>query len=309
MKTPPVKAFLLGVRHPKVWLRDICGGESAFPLVVLFGLNAVDELDRAAFGILLPNIRDEFNLDNTGVLGLVALASIAALALQVPIAQFADRTKRVPLAIAGALAWALFSGMTGLSTGVVLLVIARSGGSIGKAVIDPTHNSLLADYYPIESRSKVFSAHRAANAVGSFVGPITAGLLAYSFGWRAPFFVFVVPTLILAFFALRLREPIRGKWERQAMGASDEVADTEEAAPSFAEGWRTVQKIDTLKRLWWSLPFLATALIGFVTLASLLYEDQFNLDERARGVAAAIAEPFQLMGLVYGARIVTRRGR
>ena len=47
------------------WLRGVCGGESAFPLVVLFGLNAVDELDRTAFGILLPNIRDEFGLDNT----------------------------------------------------------------------------------------------------------------------------------------------------------------------------------------------------------------------------------------------------
>ena len=93
---------LLRVRHPSRWLRDICGGEAAFPLVVLFGLNAVDELDRTAFGILLPNIRDEFNLDNTKVLGLVALVSIAALALQVPIAQFADRSRRVPLAIAGA---------------------------------------------------------------------------------------------------------------------------------------------------------------------------------------------------------------
>ena len=78
------------------------------------------------------------------------------------------------------------------------------------------------------------------------------------------------------------------------MGASDDVADTEEDAPSFAESWRTVQKIESLRRMWWSLPFLATSLIGFVTLASLMYEQEFDLDERARGVAAAIAEPFQL---------------
>ena len=91
------------------------------------------------------------------------------------------------------------------------------------------------------------------------------------------------------------------------MGASDEVANTEEVVPSFAESWRTVQKIPTLQRLWWSLPFLATALIGFVVLASLMYEDQFNLDERARGVAAAIAEPFQLVGLVVGTRYITKR--
>ncbi len=299
--------FAAGVRHPMVWLQGVCGGQPAYPLAILFALNAVDELDRTAFGILLPNIRDEFNLDNTKVLGLVGLVSIAALALQVPIAQYADRAKRVPLAIIGAIIWALFSGLTGLASGVVLLAIARSGSSLGKAVIDPTHNSLLADYYPIDSRSRVFSTHRAANALGSFIGPLSAGLLAYNFGWRAPFFVFVIPTIIFAFMALRLREPVRGRWERQAMGASDDVINTEETTPSFAESWRTVQKVESLRRMWWSLPFLATALIGFVVLASLMYEQEFNLDERARGVAAAIAEPFQLVGLVVGSRIVTKR--
>ena len=294
------------VAHPMQWLRGVCGGESAYPLVVLFGLNAVDELDRTAFGILLPNIRDEFGLDNTKALGLVALSSIAALALQVPIAQYADRSKRVPLAVAGALIWAMFSGMTGLATGVVVLTIARSGSSLGKAVIDPTHNSLLADYYPIAARSKVFSTHRAANAVGAFIGPLSAGLLAYAFGWRVPFIIFVVPTIVFAVLALKLHEPVRGKWEREAMGASDEVANTEETVPSFAESWRTVQKIHTLQRLWWSLPFLATALIGFVVLASLMYEQQFNLDERGRGVAAAVSEPFQLLGLVLGTRYITK---
>ena len=288
-------------------LRAMCGGESAFPLIVLFGLNAVDELDRTAFGILLPNIRKDFGIDLKTALGLVALSSIAALVLQVPIAQYADRSRRVPLAIAGALVWALFSGMTGLATGVILLTVARSGSAIGKAVVDPTHNSLLADYYPIETRSRVYSAHRAANAVGAFVGPLSAGLLAYAFGWRAPFFVFVVPTVIFAILALRLREPIRGRWERAATGASEEVVNTEEIPASFAESWRTVQKVASLRRIWWSLPFLAVALVGFVTLASVLYEREFGLDERARGFAAAIAEPFQLVGIVLGSRIITRR--
>ena len=288
-------------------LRELCGGESAYPLVILFGLNAVDELDRTAFGILLPNIRRSFGIDLKTALGLVALSSIAALVLQVPIAQYADRSKRIPLAIAGAVLWALFSGMTGLATGVIILTLARSGSSIGKAVVDPTHNSLLADYYPIETRSRVFSAHRAANALGAFVGPLSAGLLAYSFGWRTPFFVFMVPTFIFCVLALRMREPIRGRWERAATGASEEVVNTEEIPASFAESWRTVQKVASLRRIWWSLPFLAVALVGFVTLASVLYEREFKLDERARGFAAAIAEPFQLVGIVLGSRIITRR--
>ena len=39
-------------------------------------------------------------------------------------------------------------GAAGLATTVVFLGIVRSGSAIGKAVIDPTHNSLIADYYP-----------------------------------------------------------------------------------------------------------------------------------------------------------------
>ena len=75
------------------WLATVCGGQSAYPLVVLFGLNAVDELDRTAFGILLPNIRDEFNLDNTAVLG----AGCARLGRRARAAG-ADRAVRRPLA-------------------------------------------------------------------------------------------------------------------------------------------------------------------------------------------------------------------
>ena len=302
-----VRAFGRGVRHPMLWLKDLCGGQPAFPLFVLFGLNAVDELDRTAFGILLPEIRDAFGIDIATALSIVALSSVAALALQVPIAQYADRTNRIPLVVIGALSWGFFSGMTGLATGLILLTVARSGSSLGKAVIDPTHNSLIADYYPIESRSRVYSFHRAANAVGAFVGPLAAGMLAFYFSWRVPFLVFVLPTVIFAVLAIGLKNPTRGRWERQATGAAQDVVDTEEEAPSFAESWRTAHKVRSLQRIWWSLPFLATSLIGFVTLAALLYEEKFGLDERARGIAAAVAEPFQLVGLILGARIATRR--
>jgi branched-chain amino acid transport system ATP-binding protein len=295
------------LRHPAATLRDICGGEAVFPLMILFALNAVDELDRAAFGVLLPEIRDHFGLDLSTTLGLVALVAVAALALQVPIAQWADRSRRVPLVVGGAIVWGVFSGLTGMATGLIIFGIARSGSALGKAVIDPTHNSLISDYYPIESRSSVFSVHRAANAVGAFLGPISAGFLAYAFGWRAPFIIFMIPTMIFAVMAMRLREPIRGLWERRAMNVSAEVAETEEEAPSFAESWRTVHKVQSLKRIWWSLPFLATGLIGFVSLASLLYEREFGLDERARGIAAAIAEPCQLIGLVFGARWISKK--
>jgi ABC-type branched-subunit amino acid transport system ATPase component/predicted MFS family arabinose efflux permease len=287
-------------------LSGVLGGAPAYPLVVLFGLNAVDELDRTAFGVLLPEIREEFGLSLQGVLTLIGVVSLGALALQVPIAALADRSRRVRLAWIGAAAWAFFSFMTGLAATIWLLAIARSGSAIGKATVDPTHNSLISDYYPPELRPRVFSIHRAANATGQVVGPASAGLLAASFGWRLPFFLFAVPTLVFVVLAWRLREPVRGGHERRAAGASEEAIATEEASPSFTEGWRLVWRIPTLRRIWWSLPFLAASLIGFTALASIFYDQVFGLDERGRGFASAAVEPAAFIGLIIGARIATR---
>ena len=152
----------------------------------------------------------------------------------------------------------------------------------------------------------MYSLHRAANAVGAFVGPLTAGLLARAFDWRVPFFVFTVPTMVFVVLAWKLQDPGRGAHERRAMGASEDAIATDEVPPSFAEGWRLVWKIETLRRIWWSLPFLAASLIGFVSLAALLYEEVFALDEAQRGYVAASTEPVQLIGLVIGARMSTR---
>ncbi len=90
----------------------------------------------------------------------------------------------------------MFGVLTGLATTILLLVIARSGAGMGRAVVTPTHNSLLADYYPIEARTNVYGFHRMANAVGLVIGPLVGGILAEAFGWRVPFFVFFVPTIV-----------------------------------------------------------------------------------------------------------------
>jgi branched-chain amino acid transport system ATP-binding protein len=293
-------------KHRHWWKWTIVPGAAAFPLVVLFGLNAVDELDRAAFAVLLPNIQKEFGLDLQGVLTLVGVVGLAALLLQVPIANLAERYNRVRIAWIGAVVWGMFSVLTGLATTLVVLAIARSGSGIGKAVVDPTHNSLIADYYDVDQRPRVYSIHRAANAVGSFVGPIVAGILGAEFGWRVPFIVFAIPTFVFVVLAWRLPNPVRGAHERRAMGASEEAVMTEEVPPSFAEGWRIVWKIETLRRIWYSLPFLAASLIGFSALAGLVYADVFDLGDRARGFVTGLVEPAQLVGLIFGARVATR---
>src|SRR3954454_6745607 len=84
-------------------------GLPTFPLLVLFGLNAVDELDRTAFSVLLPDIRDHFGLSDTGALALVSATTIAVLFLEIPLSFYSDRHNRVRIATIGAAMWGLFS--------------------------------------------------------------------------------------------------------------------------------------------------------------------------------------------------------
>jgi branched-chain amino acid transport system ATP-binding protein len=294
------------LRHPMANLRAVVGDGPLYALLVLAALNCVDELDRTGFGILLPTIRDHFGMSDTGILSLVALTTLGALLLQLPIAILADRGNRVRLAVLGGVAWGAFSFATGLSATIWMLVIVRSGSGIGRAVVDPTHASLLSDYYTVDRRPAVFSFHRSANAIGQFIGPLAAGGLSALFGWRVPFLVFAAPTAVVVVLALRLHEPIRGAQERRATGASEETVATEEPVPSFAEAWRLVWKVEVLRRIWYAIPFLAVSLIGFVSLAGLLYDRVYGYGDFQRGIIAALVEPFQLVGLIVGARVGTR---
>ena len=81
-------------RGPRRYFDDITAGYALYPLIILFGLNAVDELDRTVFGVLGPEIRDHFGLTNQGYLSLIALTLLGGLLLEVPLAYYADRLHR-----------------------------------------------------------------------------------------------------------------------------------------------------------------------------------------------------------------------
>lgn len=281
-------------------------GAPVFPLAVLFGLNAVDELDRTAFAVLLPDIRDHFGLSDSGALALVAVSTIAVLFIEIPLSFYCDRRNRVRIATTGAALWALFSVGTGLAVSVLMLFVMRVGAGAGRAVVTPTHSSLLSDYYEPAARVKVFSAHRQANSVGQIAGPLFAGILAYYLGWRSPFILFGLPTLVFVVLALRLREPVRGAHERRAAGADEAAAATEE---QHEKAWPTMKilgRVRTVRRIWMAVPFLGIALFGVPNLLSLVYEDVYGLNAAHRGLIAAGIEPLQIAGVFLAMPHVAR---
>jgi branched-chain amino acid transport system ATP-binding protein len=275
-------------------------GAPVYPLIVLFGLNAVDELDRAAFAVLLPDIRDHFDLSDAGALRLVSLTTIAVLLIEVPLSFYCDRGNRVRIATTGAAVWALFAFGTGGAVVVGslgMLIAMRIGAGTGRAVVTPTHSSLLSDYYEPKARVKVFSAHRQANSVGQVLGPLFGGVVAAALGLEWPFFLFAIPTLIFVFLSMRLREPVRGYHERKAAGLDEEAALVADAHEGVRGTFKVLYQVRTIRRIWCAVPFVGVTLFGVIQLINLVYEDVFDLDSAARGAIAAGVEPLQVVGV------------
>ncbi|HEX6166337.1 MAG TPA: MFS transporter [Acidimicrobiales bacterium] len=281
-------------------------GAPTAPLIILFGLNVVDEFDREAFNVLVPDIRDSFGLDIQGTLTITSIVGFLLIFLVIPIAHFADRRRRTRMAAGGAAVWGVFAMATGLAPGVIALTAARAGAGLGRAVSGGTHPSLLADYYPVDTRPGVFALHRSASQIGQFIGPLAAGLIGFWLGWRWAFVLLAIPTYLLVLFAIRLREPVRGAQERSLMGADRETVMTEEAPASLAEAWRIVWQVRTIRRVCVALPFISIPAVALAPLLQLFYEEELGLNSAERGLLAAVTEPFQFIGLFVGIPLASR---
>jgi ABC-type branched-subunit amino acid transport system ATPase component/MFS family permease len=300
---PWYRRFGAAVAHPMQWFNGMTAGGPGYALLILFGLNVVDELGRATFGVLAPDIAEHFGVGLTGITIPFALAYLAAIGLSVPIATLADRYNRVRMALVGGVIFAAFSAGMGLSVSVWMLGAMAAGSQVGKSIIEPAHSSLLADYFSVEVRPRIYSFHRAANPIGAGVGGLLGGWLGHRYGWQVPFFVLAVPVLVLVLIGAKLPNPVRGGHERRLMGATGASADTEEEAPTFAESWRMCWQIDSLRRIYRTLPFLTPAVVGFGLFASFLYDEAFGYNAQTRGQIEILVMPFPIIGLTIGAKM------
>ncbi len=312
-------------------LATLGAGASLFPLGILFTIELLDQATQSAFNVLIPNVRDAFHLTNAGILLIVAIAGAAALGFTLPVAVLADRTNRVRIALIGAIVGAAFSIGLGAAPTIVVAAVMLAGVSMGQAVIFPTHNSLLADYYSVPARPRIYSAHRSGISLGAIIGVLLGAGLAAIWSWRAPFYFFPIPIAVVVIVGLRLHEPPRGRHEQLQLaeqmiasergepapladvpaapatpGAATGLEVSVEPPPSLGEAWRTVWKIGVLRRIFYALPFLAASIAGFTSLASLQYQETFHLDAVERAYLIAPIQVFDLLGLAVGALIATR---
>ncbi|MBW3668758.1 MAG: MFS transporter [Actinobacteria bacterium] len=279
-------------------LLRLTGGASPTPLLVLFGLNIVDELDRVAFGVLTPEIRNAFDLSDQGIVAIGSLAAVMALLAALPIGFTADRMRRVRLSAVAAVVWGSMAVLTGVAPFVAVLFFARLGAGVGRIVNEPVHASLLADYYRPEVHPRVFALHRLANPIG-LGSAVVIGALGALWDWRVVFVVLAVPTFLLVATLAKLREPVRGESVDPESAAAASVI---EPIP-FGEARRQLFAVRTLRRLWAAIFLLGIGALTLTQLVVLFFENEYGFGPRGRGFVAFTTGAGTVLGLFVGQRL------
>src|SRR5205814_1642843 len=144
---------------------------------------------------------------------------------------------------------------SGLVANYAQLFVTRAAVGVGEASYYPAGTSLMADYFPKETRGRAMSYWGAGTAVGIAVGFAGGGYIGQHFGWRTAFFFTAIPGLIFALLAFTLREPLRGAAESKG----PQVA---KAFDSGRQAFFDLMRIPTVRSIPLLIPALSIAVVG-----------------------------------------------
>ncbi|WP_420637919.1 ATP-binding protein [Candidatus Poriferisocius sp.] len=281
--------LLPGVGDEPMTLRQGIRAGGLSMVLVLFALNVIDEFDRVAIAVLLPDLQDAFGVSDTVILGISSFGGVALVLGAVPLAWLADRVKRtliVPVATAG---WAVSVFLTGLVRNPFQYFWTRVLTGVGQANRLPVHSSLLTDTYPIPARARIFAFEGMGRPIGLLIGPVLAGTIASvaggDDGWRWAFFIFALPPAVLALVALLLKEPPRAGNEQQAiLGEQYEMPPIGSDLPvSMSTAFARLKKVKTFYFLAVGVGTLGFALVTLPSQLNLMLEDEYGYEAFQRG--------------------------
>jgi predicted MFS family arabinose efflux permease len=180
-----------------------------FVLTVLLLVHIFNFIDRQVLTILLEPIKAEFGASDTamGFLSGFAFAVLYAT-MGVPVARLADNWSRTRVLAAGAFIWSAMTTLCGMATSFWQLAMYRLGVGVGEAGGTPPSHALIAAYFPVEKRSSAMAVYASGSQFGVLIGLFGGALIAEAYGWRAVFFAFGVPGMLLGLVVLAtIREP------------------------------------------------------------------------------------------------------
>lgn len=178
----------------------------------------------AVFDTLMPLFAKEgLGMTEAGVGFLFGVAIAAEFTVLFPTGLFADRHGRRVVMIPGLILLALATSALGLAgaPATLFVLIAFLGIASGIAGVPP--GAMLADITPEGRSGTMVGAFRFVGDLAFFIGPLAAGALAHSVGFRTAFMLSSLPLLVALVAVIRTPETSTMHKETEALVAPSGV--------------------------------------------------------------------------------------
>lgn len=235
-------------------------------LALLWIAYFLNQADRQVFNIVLPLIKSDLHLTDMQV-GTIATVFNLFFAILVPLSGYiGDLFSRKWIVVSSILFWSIATMFTGLSNGVLMLILMRSlatGG--GEAFFGPANYSLLASYHK-DTRAFAMSIHQTAYYLGIIMSGYLAGYIGERYGWRNAFYVFgAVGVIYVLVLILRLKDK------------TNEEKDKKKEKIRFSEAIKVFFKSPTAVLLTIAFSGLMFVMVGYLTWTPTYLYEKFNM--------------------------------
>ena len=296
-------------RDPRAYLRSldprvVAREASLLPVGVFLASLAFVAMQIDGYGVIAPQIQDSFGVSVGFVITFLGLVQFLAIATGPLFGYLADRVRRIWMLRASFLMLHGAFALSGTATSIPALVATKAVATVGQPVASAVMVPLLTDYYPPKVRGRIFSLLYVSTPIGLVLGPALLGGIADLAGWRLAVIVVGLLGLAASLGVFLLREPVRGRLDRMAMGADSAAAAREQRAVSWSEGWRAAGSIRTLRRLWWATPFTYLGATLNYTYSSLHLSNDFGLGPGSIGLILSLTAIPALLGLLLAGPLV-----
>ena len=172
----------------------------------------VDGADMLLLSFSLNSIKADFGLTNlqAGALGSFTLAGMAVGGFMGGWA--CDKLGRVKTVVISILIFSILTAALGFTQNFEQFVVLRFLSAFGIGSLYIAANTLMSEYVPTEYRTTVLGTLQAGWTVGYIVATLLAGWIIPDYGWRALFFVAIVPAALALFIQKLVPEP--ESWQR-----------------------------------------------------------------------------------------------
>ena len=173
----------------------------------------LDSMDVMLYAMVLPAIAREMHLSSGESGALMSATLVAAAFGGVFFGWFADRMGRTRALTASMLLYSVATAACGFTHTAMQLALARVALGLGMGGEWAAGAALVAETWPAEHRNKALAIVQSFWAIGYALGAAITAVVQPRFGWRAVFFVGVLPALVTLWVRRRVGEP--EVWQRE----------------------------------------------------------------------------------------------